>query len=184
MVTALAVLSFAACFSYKSVMNINDKGGGALSVQMQIPLNEAYTVEFEDYKEKLASIEGWQTTAITLDTIDSVAIFHLEGNFSGVLNTPSLFEADSFSFFTRKTGNTKKFILSKMYSPVEEGIASTEDKDYNPDDYHWCETIIGPGRIVKHNADKVLGDTLIWERRTVDVLEKGLVIDVMWEKED
>ncbi len=184
LVTAIAALTFMACFNYKSIMILNEEGGGSLSVQIQIPLNEAYTIEIEDYKEKLDSIDGWQTTSISLDTIDTTAVFRLEGTFSSVSSAASPFEADSFSFSREKSGSITKFILYKKYDPTEEAMVAAKDRDFDPDDYCWSEELVGPGRIVKHNADNVYGDTLIWERRTVDVLQKGLVIDAVWEKED
>lgn len=38
-----------------------------------------------------------------------------------------------------------------------------------------------PGEIIDHNADERKGDILIWERRTWDVFEKGLIMEASWE---
>lgn len=172
------------CFNYKSTMKIDEEGGGTLDLEIDMPFSEAYEIEFTDYMDKLDSIEGWHTSYMKLDTLDSMVIFHLQGNFTSIEPTQLLFEADSFSLSIKRNGKARTFFLYRMYAPVEKEIFALKDDDYDKDNYTWCERLIGPGRIVKHNADKVIADTLIWERRIIDVFENGLSIEATWESED
>jgi len=53
--------------------------------------------------------------------------------------------------------------------------------NYALEKYTWCEKLVLEGNIIEHNADERKGDTLIWKRKTMDVIKEGLTLEVTWE---
>jgi len=180
----LTAAGLAGCFNYTSIMTIQEDGTGALLVKTETALSEdSEEWSEEEIYEGLDTIPGWRTTLVVVDTVDTIVSARLEGFFDDPLVTAGIFDADILEF-TRKEKRTKtRFYFRKEYEKggkeVREVLPLMED--YDLDAYTWHEELVLPGRIVKHNADEQRGDTLIWERRTWDVFERGLELKAVWE---
>jgi len=179
------------CFDYTSIMKMEPDGSGTLVFEIGMPFGEADTLEFpEELSRQLDTTSGWQTSTFTVDTVaDTVLQVHVEGNFDSPLALTNLshsylFDADSFSLIKEEGANKHYFHLYKSYAPEweeSEDEADIDSEGFDLNAYTWHEELILPGEIIDHNADERKGDTLIWERRTWDVFEKGLIMEASWE---
>jgi len=196
------------CFDYTSIMKMEPDGSGTLVFEIGMPFGEADTLEFpEELSRQLDTTSGWQTSTFTVDTVaDTVLQVHVEGNFDSPITLTNLshsylFDADSFSLTHEDTPKGKRFHLYKCYAKSSDSLVMIENpdsntsitmeltvtviesdfEDFDPDAYTWHEELILPGEIIDHNADERKGDILIWERRTWDVFEKGLIMEASWE---
>lgn len=185
----LAVLALG-CFDYTSVMKIEPDGRGILKMKVDVP--KKVTIKIEGFEPGHTFEAGWHTNVFTVDTLDTIITFRLEGSFDSIGAIPNQFgEEDILVLKEESEAGRTRYHLSRTYFSSKERAKIKSFRSnplvkaligYNPDSYMWREKIVVPGRIIKHNATSEKGDTLIWEQRTVDVLEKGLVIDVIWEK--
>jgi hypothetical protein len=185
-----AVLMMTACFNYTSVMKIEPDGRGIL--KMKVDVAKKVSIKMEGFEPGHSFGAGWHTDVFAVDTLDTIITFRLEGSFDSIGAIPNQFgEEDILVLKEESEAGRTHCHLSRTYFSSKERAKIKSIKSiaktllgYNPDSYAgmWREKIVVSGRIIKHNATSERGDTLIWECRTVDVLEKGLVIDVIWEK--
>jgi len=174
-------LLLSGCFDYSSVMKIEQDGSGTLELEIKLLSSESENVSFEDYQGELDSVSGLTIDTFVVDTIDTVLRLLVRGrfdNFEAV--TADFFGADSFSITEKEKAQVHRFKLYKRFEPSDQSI-DFSSMDFDPYAFKWHEELILPGKIAKHNADAQRGDTLIWERRTWDVYEKGLIMEAMWE---
>jgi len=183
----LAVLALG-CFNYTSIMQIDEDGSGTLVLDFETPLKENLEINIHEFEQDFDSIEGWQTTAMATDTLDTTVVFHLEGKFESPLVTANISFADSFSFRKEETEEGYRFHLSSKFESLDGSLYFKSTKalirtliKYNLDEYIWCEKLLLPGKIITHNADVCKGDTLIWQRNIMDLAKDGLIIEAVWE---
>jgi hypothetical protein len=188
-----AVLMMTACFNFTSVMKIEPDGRGAL--KMKVDVAKKVTIKMEGFEPGHSFGAGWHTDVFAVDTLDTIITYRLEGSFDSIGAIPNQFgDEDLLVLKEESEAGRTRYHLSRTYFSSKERAKIKSFRSnplvkaligYNPDSYAgmWREKIVVPGRIIKHNATSVKGDTLIWEQRTVDVLEKGLVIDIIWEVE-
>ncbi|MBA7603246.1 hypothetical protein ES703_10351 [subsurface metagenome] len=191
LVAGLALLAVG-CFNYTSVMKIDPDGRGTLKMKVDVPYTKKVPIKIEGFEPGHTFGAGWHTNVFSVDTLDTIITFRLEGRFDSISAIPNQFGDEDILILKEKTeaGSTSCHLSRTYFSSKERAKIKTLKSiaktliGYNPDSYAgvWREKIVVPGRIIKHNATSEKGDTLIWECRTVDVLEKGLVIDVIWEK--
>lgn len=193
LVAGLALLAVG-CFNYTYIMQIAEDGSGSLRLEMEAPHKKNVWISIDEFTEGYES-EGWKTTALSVDTLDTTMVYHLEGKFDHPLAAPDVFDPDVFdidtlSFSQGEKEEAHRFHLYKEYASAvdKEDIKWIEElviklTHYDLDDYTWQEKLILPGSIVEHNADAQQGDTLIWKRRPMDVFKKGLIMEATWEVE-
>lgn len=190
LVAGLALLAVG-CFNYTSVMKIEPDGRGTLKMKVDVPYTKKVPIKIEGFEPGHTFGAGWHTTAISVDTMDTIIAYRLEGRFDSISAIPNLLGDESLLILKEESeAGSARCHLSRTYFSSKERANIKSMKSlvktligYNPDSYSgmWREKIVVPGRIIKHNATRQKGDTLIWECRTVDVLEKGLIMEASWE---
>jgi hypothetical protein len=188
LIPALLTTLLLGCFDYTTIIKMEPNGSGTLTLEIGIPISKEDSITFDDLKQELDTISDWQTLSFAVDTIDTTLKFRMEGRFDSplVFENPVAaadllgFNPDSFHFTQKTVSGGNRFHWYKRYTPGEEFEVELKG-DFDPDAYTWHEELILPGKIIKHNADEQRNDTLIWERRTMDVHENGLIIEAVWE---
>lgn len=188
--TAIIVAASLGCFNYTSVMKIESDGRGILKMKFDVP--KKVPMEIEGFEPDHNFGAGWHTDVFFVDTLDTIITYRLEGRFDSISAVSNLLgDEDLLVLKEESEAGSTRCHLSRIYFSSKDRSNIKLMKPFfktllgfNPDSYAgmWREKIVVPGRIIKHNATSKKGDTLIWEYRTADVLEKGLTIDVIWEK--
>ncbi|MBD3287006.1 hypothetical protein GF359_10175 [candidate division WOR-3 bacterium] len=186
---AVLFVSTLGCLDYTSVTTIKPDGSGSLSFELNIPVKEGNKITFEGFETRLDTTSGWKTKSFLVDTLDSTQRLRVNGEFSSIVDIGSPmgnrefmgFSPDSFAFSRQEIESGYRYHYYRSF-----GFDKNRDVQVSislPDagGFVWREELILPGQIVSHNADEERDGKLIWERSTSEVLEKGLVIDVIWE---
>ena len=190
--SALILLITAAtgCVSYTALTEIEPDGSGYLAIRVEVPQSEEAYVSVTDFGIT-DSTEGWEMTSMSADTSDTVIVYRLEGAFASPEVLESVFGIDIMSFEKEIKGDVVRYHLSRppVYMPATElegYFESTESLlktvfKYGSEKYSWTEKLVLPGEIVKNNAHKHKGDTLIWEVDVSDLINEEFMVDVVWE---
>lgn len=190
LLAGLALLA-AGCVNYTSVMELSEDGSGTLMVELEFPCKENIEVSLGEFEEDYEFPEGWETIAMSVDTLDTTIVYRLQGKFDDPHSAADVIGIDTLSFQKKKEGELLRLYFSKGYESLADfhGTMYFESTkallkslvNYNLDEYTWCEKLVLEGNIIEHNADQQIADTLIWKRKTMDVIKDGLTLEVTWE---
>jgi hypothetical protein len=190
LILAGLVLIGAGCINYTSLTKIESDGSGTLCIVVEVPQMENTYLSVIDFEVK-DSIQGWETTLISSDTLDTSIVYRLEGNFESPDVLARVFDIDGLVFEKKEAGDVIQYHLNKppVYLPGTrfEGVFESTGSlikaaiKYGSDDYLWTEKLVLPGKIIEHNANKRKNDTLIWKVDAMDLVKEGVVVDVVWE---
>ena len=189
LVAGLALLAVG-CINYTSLTKIESDGSGTLCIFVEVPQTENAYISVIDFEVK-DSIQGWETTLISSDTLDTSIVYRLEGNFESPDVLARVFDIDGLVFEKKEAGDVIQYHLNRppVYLPGTrfEGVFESTGAlikaaiKYGSDDYLWTEKLVLPGKIIEHNANKRKTDTLIWKIDAMDLVKEGVVVDVVWE---
>lgn len=190
LILAGLVLITAGCISYTSLTKIESDGSGTLCLLVEVPQVENAYISAIDFEMK-DSIQGWETTSISSDTLDTSIVYRLEGSFESPEVLARVFDIDGLVFEKKEAGDVIQYHLNRppVYLPGTrfEGVFESTGAlikaavKYGSDDYLWTEKLVLPGKIVEHNANKLKQDTLIWRVDAMDLVKEEIVVDVVWE---
>lgn len=191
LILAGLVLLGAGCMNYTSVMEITEDGSGTLMLEIEFPYKENIKVSLEEFEEDYEFPEGWETITMSVDTLDNTIVYRLQGKFDDPHSAADVIGIDTLSFKKETEAGPSRLYFTKGYESLEgfESHMYFESTlkmlgnltDYALDEYTWTEKLVLKGNIIEHNADERKGDTLIWKRKTMDVIKEGLTIEVSWE---
>ncbi|MBN2378773.1 hypothetical protein JXM67_03105 [candidate division WOR-3 bacterium] len=190
LIVALCVLAASGCVNYTSVTEIEPDGSGSLSILVEVPQIEDASVSVTDF-EIPDSVQGWEMTLMSADTSDTAIVYRLEGAFTSPEVLSQVFDIDNITFEKEETGDLIRYHLSMLpfYMPATRfegyfGSTATLLKaviKHGTDKHYWTEKLVLPGKVVKHNASKIKGDTLIWKVDIADLADEGFPVDAVWE---
>lgn len=190
LILAGLVLITAGCINYTSLTKIESDGSGTLCILVEVPQMENTYISVIDF-EMQDPIQGWETTLISSDTLDTSIVYRLEGNFESPDVLARVFDIDGLVFEKKEAGDVIQYHLNKppVYLPGTrfEGVFESTGSlikaaiKYGSDDYLWTEKLVLPGKIIEHNANERKNDTLIWKVDAMDLVKEGVVVDVVWE---
>lgn len=191
LILAGLVLIGTGCMNYTSVMQIAEDGAGTLMLELEFPYKENIEVRLGEFEEGYQFPDGWETTDMRVDTLDTTIVCRLQGKFDDLHSAADVIGIDTLSFQKKKEGELLRLYFSKGYESLADfhGTMYFESTkallkgltNYDLDSYTWCEKLVVTGDINQHNADEQIGDTLIWKRKTKDVIKEGLTIEASWE---
>ncbi len=184
------ILVMTACFDYTSVTKIAEDGSGSISIQLEIPQIEDARMSMLEFKVN-DSIQGWKTTLLTSDTLDTSIVYRLEGNFESPAVLARAFGLDTFVFEKKEVGEVIRCHLNMppIYPPgthLEGTFESTGDLikalfKYGSDDCVLTEKFVLPGKIIEHNANMRTKDTLVWNVGAMELVKEEVALDAVWE---
>jgi len=185
----LLILSLTGCFQYTSTIKLESDGSGDLLVELGVPADEGNSITIEDIEDDLEECEGLYDISISVDTVDTTIIVRLAGSFDSPAVLVDLvevdeilgFDPDSFHFTQEANTDGEMFYWYKNYAASNDLDVDIEDASFDPDYFIWEERMVVPGTVIRHNADFQIADTLIWKRRTLDVINEGLIVEVVWK---
>jgi hypothetical protein len=191
LILAGLVLITAGCINYTSVMQIAEDGSGILMVEVEFPYRENVEISLDEFDEDYQFPDGWETTDMRVDTLDTTIVYRLQGKFDDPHSAADVIGIDTLSFKKETEAGPTRLYFTRNYESLEgfESHIYFESTlkmlgnltDYDLDEYTWTEKLVLEGNIIEHNADERKGDTLIWKRKTNDVIKEGLTIEVSWE---